>query len=78
MAFKRLLGFWIRREACRMAAEAVRGPWSEGRDVAHLLWSLTVFFEEYMRKGAVATRADFGPKDAVDLGIVRAPHAKQN
>ena len=39
----RLFGFWIRREACRLAAQAAQGPWSQDRDVAHLLWSLPDF-----------------------------------
>lgn len=70
--FNRVFRFWVRREACKMAAEAAKGPWSAGRDVSHLLWSLTVFFEEYMVKGAVETQADFGPKEPVELGIVKA------
>jgi hypothetical protein len=60
-----------------MAAQAIQGPWSKDRDVSHIVWSLTVFFEEYMRKGATETRADFGPKDPIDLGIVRAPAEEQ-
>lgn len=67
----RLFGFWVRREACRLAAQAVQGPWSKDRDVSHLLWSLTVFFESYMERGAADTQQDFGPKEPVDLGIVR-------
>ncbi len=69
----RIFGFMVRREACRMAAQAVQGPWSKDRDVAHLLWSLTVFFESYMIDGAEKTQADFGPKEPVDLGLVRGP-----
>jgi hypothetical protein len=67
----RLLGFCVRREACRLAAQAVQGPWSKDRDIAHLLWSLTVFFEDYMLKGAANTQEDFGPKEPVELGLVR-------
>jgi len=40
------------------------------------LWALTVFFEEYMRKGADETQADWGPKDPVDLSLVRAKVAE--
>ena len=74
--FYRLFGFWIRREACRLAAQAAQGPWSKDHDTAHLLWSLTVFFERYMMHGCEDTQEDFGPKEPVNLGIIRAPIAK--
>jgi hypothetical protein len=68
----RLFGFFIRREACRLAATAVQGPWSEGKNTAHLLWALTVFFESYLVGGSAKTQAEFGPRGPVDIGIVRA------
>lgn len=71
----RLFGFWIRREACRCAAEAVKGDWAAGRDAGSTLWCLTVFFERYMHLGADVTQADFGPKEPVELGIVRSPRS---
>jgi hypothetical protein len=73
---QRMFGYWVRREACRLAAQAAQGPWSQGRDVSHLLWSLAVFFENYIRHGQSETMRDFGPKGPVDLGIVRAPQEK--
>lgn len=69
----RIFGFFVRREACRLAAKAAQGPWSAGRDTSHLLWSLTVYFENYMLHGADKTQDDFGPKEPVELGIVRGP-----
>lgn len=72
----RLFGFWVRREACRLASNAIRGSWAEERNAANTLWALTVFFEEYMRKGADETQADWGPKDPVDLSLVRAKVAE--
>lgn len=63
---KRVLGFWIRREACRLSALAMQGEFSDG-DISQRLWSLTVFFELYMRRGSEGTLADFGPKGPVEL-----------
>ena len=72
----RVFGYFVRREACRLAAQAAQGPWSQGRDVSHLLWSLTVFFELYLRHGGDETQKDFGPKEVIELGILRSPVAK--
>jgi hypothetical protein len=62
----RIFDFWLRREACRLSAIAMQGEFSDG-DIAQRLWSLTVFFETYMREGAEGTRADFGPKEPTEL-----------
>jgi len=60
-------GLAIRREACRLAAVVAAGnPMTGPR-----LWSLTVFFEEYMRRGATGTMANFGPTAPVNLEVVR-------
>jgi len=67
-----LTGYFIRREACRLAAHAVRKlePVKDG-SYAPILWSLTVFFEKYMIDGADATADDFGPKEPVELSITK-------
>jgi hypothetical protein len=36
-----------------------------------LLWSLAVFFENYIDHGSTATAKDFGPKKAVKLRAVK-------
>lgn len=64
-----MFGFWIRREACRLAAQAMNGQCNEG-DVGRRLWALAIFFEQYMRGGAEGTLADFGYKEPVKLGAV--------
>lgn len=65
-----IINFFIRREACRNAATAIQGhPWDG--EIGHHAWSLTVFFEEYMHSGAEGTAEDFGPKDAVELKVVK-------
>jgi hypothetical protein len=60
----RLFGYWIRRDACRLAATAAQGQCGDG-PVAERLWSLTVFFENYLWEGAEGTRDDFGYKEPV-------------
>jgi hypothetical protein len=66
----RLFGYLRRREACRMAAVVCQGHEWDG-DLSHHLWSVTVFFEAYLAGGAEYTQEDFGPKEAVDLKLVR-------
>ena len=61
--------FLVRREACRLAAIAMQGDCKEG-DIAQRVWSLAVFFEQYMLTGAKGTRDDFGPKEPVKLEAV--------
>jgi hypothetical protein len=66
---KRLFAFWIRREACRMAARAIQNHTHED-EISPRVWSLAVFFEAYMWEGAEGTQADFGPLPAVELSVV--------
>lgn len=75
-SFYWLYGFWVRREACRFAAIAVQGPWSKDHNTAHLIWSLSVFFEKYMIEGASNTQDDFGPKEPAQLGLIQSPRSK--
>ena len=65
------LHFWIRWQACKMAAVLMSGR-NERSDegVAPMIWSATVFFESYMHEGAAGTNADFGPKEPVALKSV--------
>lgn len=63
---RKLIAFLIRREACKMAARAIQNH-HEQDSITPRLWSLTVFFESYMREGAEGTQNDFGPKPPVDL-----------
>lgn len=67
-----LFGYWVRRDACRMAAQALR---SMDNDDGYCprLWSLTVFFETYLWSGSAATSEDFGPKEPVELKVALAP-----
>ncbi len=65
---RRAFGFWVRREACRMAALAIQNQ--DKTDCIPLLWSMTVFFESYMWDGSVGTRDSFGPKEPVELRSV--------
>jgi hypothetical protein len=69
--FYLLFGYRIRREACRLAAHAVRKiePTNDG-SYAPILWSLTVFFENYLITGADGTMDDFGPKEPATLKAV--------
>lgn len=69
----RLFGFWIRREACRMAAIAMQNHRAED-ELCPRAWSLAVFFESYMAHGSEWTRDDFGPKEPVELKRVERAH----
>lgn len=62
-----LKDYIIRREACRLAAAAIRSHEVTDGSYAPMLWSLAVFFENYLRDGAEGTQEDFGPKDPVEL-----------
>lgn len=64
----RLFGWWVRWQACKMAAQCV-AAWKEtpGEGYCPKLWSTTVFFESYMMRGAEWTKEDFGPKGPVQL-----------
>lgn len=61
-----LSDFKIRREACRLAALALRAT-DAAESYAPRIWSLAVFFEMYLRDGAEGTRKDFGPPKPVKL-----------
>jgi hypothetical protein len=63
---KKVFAFWIRREACKMAATAIQNHHDED-SLAPRIWSLTVFFERYMWFGAEGTQNEFGPKPPVEL-----------
>ena len=58
----------IRVTACKLAARVMSGR-NERSDegIAPSIWSVTVFFESYIREGAEGTREDFGPKDPIEL-----------
>lgn len=68
---KRLIGFLIRREACRLAATSIRTHEVSDGSYAPMLWCLTVFFEQYLRDGAEGTKDDFGPKEPVNLEEIK-------
>ena len=62
---KNLFAFWVRWQACKMAACAIQNQ--DKTDCIPLLWSMTVFFESYIWEGSAGTRASFGPKEPIDL-----------
>lgn len=68
-----LFGWWIRWQACKMAAQVFQsGAFPETGDApAPRLWSVTVFFERYMQFGANETAEEFGPKVPVDIKAVK-------
>lgn len=66
----RIFGYFVRREACRLAAKAAQGQCGDG-PVAERLWSLCVFFEMYLVQGAEGTLQDFGYKEPVTLAPVK-------
>lgn len=51
-----------------MAAQVVAG-WNNGPDegITPRMWSVTVFFENYLAEGAEGTREEFGPREAIEL-----------
>lgn len=67
----RLFGFWVRREACRLAALAYRTVDADD-GYAPRIWSLAMFFEMYMLEGSSGTLADFGPKEPATIEAVEA------
>lgn len=70
----RWFGWWVRWQACKLAAQAISGPHMAGvENKGTMLWSFTVFFEHYMHNGAAGSQADFGPKEPVDLKVIRSP-----
>jgi hypothetical protein len=59
-----------RMRALELATAVMVGRTDEAP--APLLWSLTVFFENYMDGGARATQKDFGPRKPTKLKVVKA------
>lgn len=70
--FYRLFGWWVRWQACKMAATVMSGRANGEEPLSPLIWSMTVFFEKYICDGADGTADDFGPKDAIELKTVEA------
>lgn len=58
-----------RVEACRLAAQVMAGRPDDG--LTPLLWSMAVFFENYIGLGASGTEKDFGPKKPVKLRVAK-------
>lgn len=58
-----------REKACEFAAIVLAGHPVEDR--IPYAWALTVFFDEYMARGAKGTMKRFGPKQPVKLKAVR-------
>ena len=59
-----------RREiACQCAAEIMASR--PDQDMVPALWSLSVFFDAYMARGAEGAKRDFGPKKPAKLRIAR-------
>lgn len=54
--------------ACELAALVMSGRGDE--TPVPMIWSLTVFFEEYITKGAPGTAKNFGPKKPAKLKLV--------
>jgi len=69
---KSLFSWWFRWQACKMASRVVAG-WNNGPDegITPRLWSVTVFFENYMMEGAAGTFDDFGPKEPIELTSIK-------
>lgn len=62
------MGKKTRIKACELAATVMAG---RPNDLCvPMLWSLTVFFESYITKGATATAKAFGPKKPVKLKAI--------
>jgi hypothetical protein len=64
-----LFRFWVRREACKMAALAIQNHTDEDH-ICPRVWSLATFFESYMHYGSEGTQEEFGPKEPVGLKSV--------
>jgi hypothetical protein len=56
-----------RIKACKLAAKVMAGRPDD--QVVPMLWSLCVFFENYIDCGAKWTQKDFGPKKPVKLRV---------
>lgn len=62
-----------RQLACQLAAQVMQGAGVTDRPLAPMLWSLAVFFEEYIETGSVGTQKDFGYKKPPKLKVVKKP-----
>lgn len=51
----------IREVACQRSSVAITALPGDD-DVVPALWSMTLFFEQYITRGALATRRAWGPK----------------
>lgn len=60
----------VRTKACEMAA-LVMSTKKDSEELAPLCHSLAVFFEMYMWSGANSTAEAFGPKEPVELTVVK-------
>lgn len=69
--FNNVKNLWYRYQACKFAAIAIAPRLAEIETPCPILWSATVFFEEYLRYGAKETQADFGPSEPVELKSVK-------
>lgn len=58
-----------RIEACKMVATVLSGK--DEKPVIPYAWSLAVFFEQYITKGAKGTLKDFGPKKPAKLKAIK-------
>lgn len=58
-----------RIKACELAAQVMHGKGTEGALMPQM-WSITVFFEQYITLGAAGTMKDFGPKKPKKLKVV--------
>lgn len=70
----RLFGWWVRWQACKMAARVMEGQGlgDDTQGVCPRLWSCAVFFELYITTGAEETADEFGPKEPAQLHAVGA------
>jgi len=58
-----------RIKACELAAIVMAGH-QKDEAFAPKIWSLAVFFEQYIEAGATGTAKDFGPKKPRNLKVV--------
>lgn len=66
--FRKLLNFYIRREACKLTAATTL--LDSEKPCMPMVWSMTAFYEQYMLTDSEGTHEDFGPKDPVNLAVV--------
>lgn len=58
-----------RIEACKMVATVLSGK--DEQPIIPYAWSLAVFFEQYIAKGAKGTIKEFGPKEPTEIRIIK-------